>query len=121
MIGIVIKSRVRANTTVFARKEDNMTVKAFIKRTVPAGKVKEMVPLFRQMRILAMEQPGYISGETLRNIDQPDEYMVISVWNSSADWQKWLESGERQEIQKKVDALLGGKTEYSLYHHGFAE
>jgi heme-degrading monooxygenase HmoA len=97
-----------------------MTVKAFIKRNVPADKAKDMVPLFRQMRALAMEQHGYISGETLRNVDQPEEYLVISVWNSAVDWQKWLESRQRQAIQEKIDALLGGKTEYSLYHHGLA-
>ena len=98
-----------------------MAVKALITRRVPDDKAKEMVPLFREMRQLAMEQPGYISGETLRNVDQPEEYLVISVWNSSADWQKWLESRERQTIQEKIDSLLGGKTEYALYHHGFAE
>ncbi|MFW6054397.1 MAG: antibiotic biosynthesis monooxygenase family protein [Thermodesulfobacteriota bacterium] len=98
-----------------------MTVKAFIKRKVPEDKAKEMIPLFRRMRALAMEQPGYISGETLRNVNQPDEYLVISVWNSSQDWQKWLDSKKRQEIQNQIDDLLGGKTEYALYHHGFAE
>lgn len=98
-----------------------MTVKALIKRKVPDDKAKEMIPLFRRMRTLAMEQPGYISGETLRNLNQPDEYLVISVWNSSRDWQKWLDSKERQEIQDQIDDLLGGRTEYALYHHGFAE
>ncbi len=97
-----------------------MTVKALIKRKVPQDKAKAMIPLFRQMRTLAMEQPGYISGETLRNVNQPDEYLVISVWNSSQDWQKWLDSKERQEIQDKIDSLLGGRTEYSLYHNGLA-
>ncbi|MCF8106257.1 MAG: antibiotic biosynthesis monooxygenase [Desulfohalobiaceae bacterium] len=98
-----------------------MTVKALIKRKVPDDKAKKMIPLFRRMRTLAMEQPGYISGETLRNVNQPDEYLVISVWNSSQDWQKWLDSKERQEIQDQIDDLLGGRTEYALYHHGFAE
>ena len=98
-----------------------MTVKALIKRKVPEDKAKKMIPLFRKMRSLAMEQPGYISGETLRNLNQPDEYLVISVWNSSQDWQKWLDSKERQEIQDQIDSLLGGRTEYALYHHGFTE
>lgn len=96
-------------------------VKAFIKRVVPSDKAKQLVPLFRQMRSLAMEQPGYISGETLRNYNQPDEYLVISTWESADDWQRWLNSKARQEIQEKIDSLLGGKTEYSLYYHGVGE
>ncbi|MFO7876298.1 MAG: antibiotic biosynthesis monooxygenase family protein [Desulfovermiculus sp.] len=96
-------------------------VKAFIKRRVPSDKAREMIPLFRKMRTLAMQQHGYISGETLRNMDQEDEYLVVSAWNSAKDWQRWLESKERQEVQKEIDQLLGGKTEYSLYHTGFSE
>jgi heme-degrading monooxygenase HmoA len=96
-------------------------VKAFIKRQVPSEKAREMIPLFRKMRTLAMQQHGYISGETLRNVDQDDEYLVVSMWNSLKDWQRWLESKERQDVQKEIDALLGGKTEYSLYHTGITD
>jgi len=96
-------------------------VKAFIKRAVPRDKEKEIIQLFREMRELAMKQPGYISGETMKNVNQPEEYLVISTWTSSADWQQWLDSPERQKIQKEIDSVLGGKTEYSLYHYGFSE
>ena len=96
-------------------------VKAFIKRVVPRDKEKEIIQLFREMRELAMKQPGYISGETMKNVNQPEEYLVISTWTSSADWQQWLDSPERQKIQTEIDKILGGKTEYSLYHYGFSE
>ncbi|MFO8033188.1 MAG: antibiotic biosynthesis monooxygenase [Desulfohalobiaceae bacterium] len=93
-------------------------VKAFIKRRVPQDKARDMIPLFRKMRSMAMEQPGYISGETLKNYNDPEEYLVISVWQSAEDWQRWLESRERQQIQNQIDELLGGRTEYSLYSPG---
>jgi heme-degrading monooxygenase HmoA len=93
-------------------------VKAFIKRRVPQDKARDMIPLFRKMRSMAMEQPGYISGETLKNYNDPEEYLVISVWQSAEDWQSWLESKERQRIQDQIDELLGGRTEYSLYAPG---
>jgi len=98
-----------------------MAVKALIKRVVPESKAREMIPLFRQMRALAMNQDGYISGETLRNLNNPEEFLVISSWQSSQDWVNWLESAERQEIQQKIDALLGGQTKYEIYHYGFSE
>lgn len=98
-----------------------MAVKIFIKRTVPHDKAKEMIPLFRQMRASATNQPGYITGETLRSLEKPEEFIVISTWQSSEDWKKWLQSQERNEIQTKIDDLLGGETQYDIYHYGFSE
>jgi len=102
-------------------EEGNMAVKILIKRKVKADKARQMIPLFRQMRALATNQPGYISGETLKRIDSPDEFLVISTWHSSDDWEKWLKSTARNEIQQKVDELLGGQTVYEIYHYGFTE
>lgn len=98
-----------------------MAVKVFIKRRVPLDKAREMIPLFRTMRASATGQPGYITGETLRSLDHPDQFMVVSTWESSQDWNNWLQSGERKTIQDRIDTLLGGKTEYEIYHYGFAE
>jgi heme-degrading monooxygenase HmoA len=98
-----------------------MTVKALIKRTIPPNKAREMIPLFRQMRALAMNMDGYISGETLRNLNNPEEFLVISSWQASDDWVKWLKSPERQKIQARIDELLGGQTQFELYHYGFGE
>ncbi|MDF1591870.1 MAG: antibiotic biosynthesis monooxygenase [Desulfobacterales bacterium] len=98
-----------------------MAVKILIKRTVPLDKAREMIPLVRQMRSLANNQPGYISGETLKSLDQPDTFLVISTWQSSDDWGKWLLSKERQGVQEKIDSLLGGKTEYEMFYYGFTE
>jgi len=78
-----------------------------------------MIPLVRQLRILAINQPGYISGETLKSFDVPDTFLVISNWQSSDDWEKWLLNKERQKIQANIDSLLGGKTEYEMFHYGF--
>jgi heme-degrading monooxygenase HmoA len=94
-----------------------MSVKVLITRTVPEDKGREMLQLFREMRSLATAQPGYISGETMKSSDRPDVFLVISTWESAPDWERWLLSKERQAIQKKIDALLGGKTHYELFHY----
>lgn len=86
---------------------------------VPRDKAKELIPLIRKLRIFAIKQKGYISGETLKSLDIPDSFLVISKWRSPEDWEKWLLSDERQEIQKKIDTLLGGNTEYEMFHYGF--
>jgi heme-degrading monooxygenase HmoA len=99
-------------------KEDDMAVKILITRKVPQEKAREMLGLFREMRSLATAQPGYISGETLKSRDRQDVYLVISTWQGPEDWDKWLQSKQRQEIQAKIDHLLGGKTEYEVFNYG---
>jgi heme-degrading monooxygenase HmoA len=98
-----------------------MAVKVLIKRKVPEDRAKTMIPLFRKMRIQANNQPGYISGETLRSLENPDEFLVISTWETSNDWKNWLNSGDRKEVQDEIYALLGGKTEFEIFHYGFTE
>jgi heme-degrading monooxygenase HmoA len=98
-----------------------MAVKILIRRRVPQDKARQMIPLFRKMRTLANEQPGYITGETMKNLERPDEFLVISTWETSDDWRRWLESSDRREVQSQIDKLLGGKTEYEIFHYGFVE
>jgi heme-degrading monooxygenase HmoA len=98
-----------------------MAVKVLIKRSVSQDQAKALIPLVRQMRSSAATQAGYITGETLRSLDKPDEFLVISTWQSSDDWKKWLQSGERKAVQDKIDDLLGGETDYEIFHYGFSE
>lgn len=95
-----------------------MTVKIIIKRKVPKEKEAELLPLLIELRALATAQPGYVSGETLRNVDDPKDYIVISTWQSIDDWRTWAVNMRRVEVQDKVDALLGEKTEYGIYFYG---
>ena len=94
-----------------------MTVKIIIKRTVPDEKEKELMPLLKELRNLGVNQPGYISGETLKNVDNPNEVMVISTWRSAADWNEWVRNDRRKEIQDQIDFLLQATTEYSVYDY----
>ncbi len=94
-----------------------MTVKIIIKRTVPDDKEKELMPLLKELRNLGVNQPGYISGETLKNVDNPNEVMVISTWRSAADWNEWVRNDRRKEIQDQIDFLLQATTEYNVYDY----
>jgi len=92
-----------------------MAVKVLIKRTGVDSNIIELTVLLRTMRTLTINQPGYISGETLRRVDQPDECLVISCWRSLADWNNWFEHEARQSIQSEIDLLLGRETRYEIY------
>lgn len=92
-----------------------MAVKIFIKRRVMGKESIELSLLLQKLRGLTLNQPGYISGETLRRIDRNDEWMVISTWRSVEDWNKWVNNDRRRVVQAEIDALLGTETEYAIY------
>jgi len=95
-----------------------MAARIIIRRKVPKGKKVQLFPLLLDLRSKAIAQSGYISGETLRNINDPEDYIVISTWKSVDDWKAWEASTERGEIQSRIDALLGEKTTYGIYSYG---
>jgi heme-degrading monooxygenase HmoA len=87
-----------------------------IKRKVKQGpQAGKLVPFILQLRALAAYQPGYISGKTLYNVENPEECLVISEWQSLEHWYSWMKSEKRAEIQKKIDELTGEQTEYGIF------
>lgn len=92
-----------------------MAVKIFIKRSGVDKNIIELTVLLKKMRTLTINQPGYIYGETLRRIDQPDECVVVSTWRSLEDWNNWFENDERHSIQSEIDLLLGKETQYEIF------
>jgi heme-degrading monooxygenase HmoA len=93
-----------------------MAVSVLIRRSFSeTEKAAELAPLIVKLRSLATIQPGYLTGRTFRCLDCAGEYLVISTWNTLEDWNRWLNSPERQELQNQVDELLGEKTEYRIY------
>jgi heme-degrading monooxygenase HmoA len=93
-----------------------MAIQIIIRRTFEGEeKAQKLAPLIVKLRSEAMIQPGYISGATLRCIDCPGEYLVLSTWNTIDDWNRWLNSDERKAFQSQIDELLGEKTEYRVY------
>jgi heme-degrading monooxygenase HmoA len=94
-----------------------MAVKILIERRIQKNRENDALTLVTQLRAAASREPGYISGETLRNYDDPEEYLVISEWQNTDDWKSWKSSKERSEIQDKIDALLGEETSYKIYQY----
>ena len=92
-----------------------MAVKILIKRSIGQEVAPVVRPLIVELRAHAMKQSGYISGETLKCIDRPGEYLVISTWQSLDDWKKWLNSQERILLEDKIDSITGRTTEYLTY------
>lgn len=95
-----------------------MAIRVLIEREIKTGSELKLNQLLLQLRSKAMQAKGYISGETLRALDNPNKFMVLSTWSSLADWEAWDDNAERQEIQKEIDSLLRYPAKTAIYIYG---
>ena len=94
-----------------------MAIKVLIKRNYPKDKEKELFKCIRSIRGLVSRQSGYISGEYLRSIENPNEIVTISTWFSHEDWLAWYDSDQRKEIQAKIDSIPGVESDHAVYRY----
>jgi len=99
-----------------------MAVKIVIERRVLPGQERRVLEILRELRIRCLDEPGYISGETLRDSEDAHNLVVISTWFGLGDWRRWAQSDERQKFEtrlrqhlaapERVRVLLEGLTEH---------
>jgi heme-degrading monooxygenase HmoA len=65
------------------------------------------IEAIRELRDEALKQPGYVTGETLVNTEDPCIVLVISNWRNVEDWHAWDVSEVRQKFtQERIIPLL---------------
>ncbi len=89
-------------------------VKVIQERHVKPGRREDLVPLVRQLRLAVANQPGYITGETLVNAENPDHQIVIGTFRSYDDWKDWVKNKERRDIYIKIKSLLTTTTKTTV-------
>lgn len=92
-----------------------MSVYVIIKRKFTMNEPQKLAPLLEQLKEKAKEQPGYISTEILQSSENPEDYLVISKWETAESWDVWFTSQERRDIQGRIDSLIGERTFYELF------
>ncbi len=92
-----------------------MAVRIIIDRKVKKGKEAEFAKLLRELRTKVVPSKGYISGETLRSLDDHYNYIVITTWQSVDDWKAWEKNPERKKIQAKIEKLLSRPAKTKIY------
>lgn len=95
-----------------------MLVKVLMRRHMKNGNGREVFSLISKIRAQAMNQKGYISGETLVAHSDPRRSLVIGTWQDMDDWLRWKENTRRIELEAQLEPLLEGPTEYEAYVYG---
>ncbi|MGD1154069.1 MAG: antibiotic biosynthesis monooxygenase family protein [Syntrophales bacterium] len=81
-------------------------IRVMIERKCQPGKEKQLRDLLLELRSAGMRQRGYISGETLREADNPSVFMVVSTWITRDAWKVWQTSRQRLLIEDMMNSLL---------------
>ncbi|MCG8620126.1 MAG: antibiotic biosynthesis monooxygenase [Desulfobacterales bacterium] len=95
-----------------------MVVKVIIQRTFKEGNYKEAANMLIRARQNAMQHDGYISSETLSNCDNPNDIVVLSMWESRKDWWRYKDSQARKDLEREFESLMEGGTRTTAYDMG---
>jgi len=95
-----------------------MIAKIIIKRRFVDENRPQILSLLNKIRTIAMDQPGYISGETLMQKDFPENMAVIATWQNMEAWMAWKNSEERNTYEAMLEIYQTRPTQYEEYHLG---
>ena len=95
-----------------------MTIRVLIKRKVVPGNELTVADLLTRLRAIALQARGYISGETLHALEDVNESLVISTWETLEDWRAWEANAGRRDLQAKIDRLLVYPSEHRVMLYG---
>jgi heme-degrading monooxygenase HmoA len=95
-----------------------MAVKILIRRKFKEEALKNASAMLIKARTNAMGSEGYISTETLVDYNDPKTVLIISMWRSKEDWDKYSDSDTRKEHEDKYAELFESSTNYEIFTMG---
>lgn len=98
-----------------------MAIKVLIERRVLPGQEKRVLEILRTIRARCLDEPGYITGETLRDAEDPRTILVVSTWFGLMDWRRWLQSPERKEFEAQLRPLLATPERARVFLEGLTD
>ncbi|RMG84373.1 MAG: antibiotic biosynthesis monooxygenase [Candidatus Dadabacteria bacterium] len=81
-------------------------VRVLIERKVNPSMLEAYQLAIRNMRAHAVHHEGYISGETLRDVTDPDHFVVVSTWADRGAWERWAASEARHRVMANIAPML---------------
>ncbi|MCP4747591.1 MAG: antibiotic biosynthesis monooxygenase [Desulfobacteraceae bacterium] len=92
-----------------------MFAKIIIKRHFKTGNTEQIKALLNELRSHAMQQPGYISAETLVKKDCFDCMTIIATWQNIKSWYHWKNHPVRMKFEAMLDLYQIEPTQYEEY------
>lgn len=65
----------------------------------------------------AVSAPGFVSGETLVDSDDPNHHFTLANWRSEADWLRWQRSEERKSLMAELIPMMDREEIITVLKH----
>ena len=90
-------------------------VKVLQERVVKREDCERLLDCLLDLRVEALTQPGYVTGETLFKGTGPVTVLVVATWISEEHWEAWKTSEARIEEVNVIAPLLLEEPTSSVY------
>lgn len=98
-----------------------MAVKILVDRHINPRERAKVVELLKQLRARCLDEPGYITGETLRDNADENHLLVISTWFGLGDWRRWQASPDRKQFEEAIRPLLTAPERVQVFLDGISD
>ncbi|WP_428034009.1 antibiotic biosynthesis monooxygenase family protein [Amphritea sp.] len=92
-------------------------IRVLIERHIADGLAEHYEKAARNTLQLAMQAHGFISGESLKNVNSPNHRVVMATFRTIQDWQRWHLSEERKQIMEAIMPMLEAEEKITILEH----
>jgi len=96
-------------------------IRVLIERKCQPGKEKQLRELLQELRMAALRQLGYITGETLRAANDPSLFLVISTWTTADSWKVWQNARQRASVEEMIEPLIIGDRSVRVFTEDYGD
>lgn len=89
-------------------------IKVIIERVIAEGLEVPYEQVISELLTVMTRARGYISGESLVDIDHPNHYVVIARWSDRDAWDQWFLSEDRKAIVTAIAPFLGADEKFTV-------
>jgi len=92
-------------------------IKVFINRKVPTELQTYYTEVAKEILYASMKSEGFIKGEVMHDIDDPEHRLVVATYRTYEDWNRWYRSEERRELMNRLQPMLERDELIKIYQH----
>lgn len=81
-------------------------IRVLIERNIAEGLEEPYEAAARKVLQHAIQSPGYLSGESFKDMEHPNKRFVMVTWLNRYSWERWEHSQARQDCLDTFAPML---------------
>ena len=80
-----------------------------------SGSEAEWDEAMRERLKAAHGQAGWVGGQLLAPVDEPNRRVIVGTWQSRADWEAWHDDPAFKDTRERMEGLQQGPDEMEWF------